>query len=164
MPTAANSLRGEGRNVAPASRRLLLHFLKSRRSKALAALVIVLVAIAGVSIYFYSRQSSTGIKTTVTFSCLDTEPIACAHANLQGANLAGEELAGANFTGANLKNADFTQADLENATLAYANLANTNFSEADLTGANLNGTNYNEAIFCDTIMPDGSANDLDCSQ
>ena len=138
--------------------------LKSRRSRALAAIVIALVAVAGVSIYYFSRQGSSGSTTTLGIVCLDSEPIECAHANLQGANLATLELPGANFTGANLKNADFTQADLENATFAHANLANTNFSQADLTGANLNGTNYNEAIFCDTIMPDGSANDLDCSQ
>jgi len=126
--------------------------------------VVVLVAIGGVAIYYFTSQTSTRSTSTLGISCLDSEPIECGHAYLQGANLATLELAGANFTGANLKNADFTQADLENATFAHANLANTNFSEADLTGANLNGTNYDEAIFCDTIMPDGSANNLDCSQ
>ena len=127
------------------------------------AVVIILVAIAGASVYLLT-SGPRRTTTTLGLSCLDAEPIECAHANLQGANLAALELVGANFTGANLKNVDFTQSDLENATFFNANIANTNFSEADLTGANLNGTSIDEAIFCDTIMPDGAQNVVDCSQ
>jgi hypothetical protein len=66
----------------------------------------------------------------------------------------GSNLSQANFTGAEMAGANLQGADLGGACLVGANLLG-----ADLAGANLDG-----AIFCRTLMPDGSFNDQDCGQ
>ena len=38
----------------------------------------------------------------------------------------------------------------------------TNFTRADLTGANLAGVSLDGVILCNTIMPDGTINDISC--
>jgi uncharacterized protein YjbI with pentapeptide repeats len=63
--------------------------------------------------------------------------------NLEGANLTGANLKHAYLNGTNLTNTNLTKTDLE-----YAK----NFFTADTTGA----------IFCRTIMPDGSTNNSGC--
>jgi hypothetical protein len=67
--------------------------------------------------------------------------------------------------GSNLSNANFTEAEM-----AGANLQGVNLGGACLVGANLLGakidasTNLGGAIFCRTLMPDGSFEDRDCGQ
>jgi hypothetical protein len=74
--------------------------------------------------------------------------------------LRGKNLKGANLGNANLVGADATDADLRGANLDKACLTN-----ADLRGAKINAsTNVSTAIFCGTIMPDGSINDRDCGR
>jgi hypothetical protein len=90
-----------------------------------------------------------------------------ANANLRHAKLAGAYLNGANLSGADLENADFNYTSLTNANLVGANLAGASFRllhlyEANLTGANLTGADLNAALFCNTIMPDGTINNRDC--
>ena len=107
-------------------------------------------------------------------------------ANLQGVWFQSSSLRGANFHDANLKNAhfdhsvadgaNFTDAILTGANLTCASMENANFTRADLRGVvvdvkrsstegnrsgedvfNMEGAPYLiGAIFCDTIMPDGS--------
>jgi hypothetical protein len=66
----------------------------------------------------------------------------------------GADLSGANLTGAQMAGANLHGADLGGACLVGANLL-----AADLGGADLDG-----AIFCHTLMPDGSFNDSGCGQ
>ena len=67
----------------------------------------------------------------------------------------GSNLSGANFTGAQMAEANFQGADLGGACLVGANL---------LGAAIDNSTNLKDAIFCRTLMPDGSLNDSGCDQ
>lgn len=69
-------------------------------------------------------------------------------------DFSGSNLSGANLTGAQMAGANLQGADLGNACLVGANLL-----EADLAGANLD-----EAIFCATLMPDGTTNDSGCGK
>ena len=66
----------------------------------------------------------------------------CQKCDLSGANLTEARLDGANLTGANLKEANLT--------------------DVILIGANLDGADTTGAIFCRTIMPDGSKNKSEC--
>ena len=87
------------------------------------------------------------------------------HVNLSKVNLTGANLSKVNLTGANL-----TGSDLSGVKLVNANLTKSVMSEANLTEANLkdarhfNTSDTTGAIFCRTIMPDGSANNSGCSQ
>ena len=67
----------------------------------------------------------------------------------------GANLSQSNFTGTVLAQADFRGANLSGACLVGANL-----SEAKL-GASVN---LDKAIFCRTLMPDGSIEDRDCDK
>lgn len=67
----------------------------------------------------------------------------------------GAELREANFTGAQLARANLAGADLSGACLVGANLLNASIDDA---------TNLEGAIFCRTLMPDGSINDDDCDK
>ena len=66
--------------------------------------------------------------------------------------------------GANLSNANFTGADLEGADLRGANLSGACFVDANLRNATLGSSaNLGGAIFCNTVMPDGSVDDSGCA-
>ena len=67
----------------------------------------------------------------------------------------GAILSNANFTGAQLNEADLRGAHLEDACLVGANLLGATID----TSTHLDG-----AIFCRTLMPDGSHNDRDCGK
>ena len=58
---------------------------------------------------------------------------------------------GANLSGVNLSDSDAIGADFTNANFQGANL-----SDADFTGADLTNALTDTAIFCNTLMPDGS--------
>jgi hypothetical protein len=67
----------------------------------------------------------------------------------------GSNLSRGNFTGAQLARGDFRGANLSGACLVGANLQ----------GARLgNSVNLHGAIFCRTLMPDGTFNDRDCEK
>jgi hypothetical protein len=67
--------------------------------------------------------------------------------------------------GANLSNSSFVGADMTGADLRGANLSGGCFIGADLTGAKLgNSVNLHEAIFCNTVMPDGTIDNSDCDR
>ena len=114
-------------------------------------------------------------------------------ANLSNAEFINSKIYGTNFSGANLMNssfvltkhsrfADFTAANLSGANLRNmkldnlrftnlknANLMYTDLSEAELQGADLSdaitiGAKLDGAIFCNTIMPDGTLNNSDCNE
>ena len=72
-----------------------------------------------------------------------TTPPDCTGCNLSRANLRGANLSGANLTKANLSGACLVDATLNGATIS-------------------NNTNLYNAIFCRTIMPDGSPNNSGC--
>lgn len=92
-------------------------------------------------------------------------------ANLQGCNftrtqlrmadLTAANLGSANLRGADLCRADLSHAILRNACLVAANLSDAKLVGADLTGAdlrsaNLSCTDLRNAIFSQTLMPDGT--------
>lgn len=99
------------------------------------------------------------------------------HANFFQANLADAHLS-AVFQHANFSCANLTNAVLITSTEFPADKKpweGVNFSYADLTGANIGATStaktkkpqisadvLKQAVFCHTIMPDGSLNDRDC--
>ncbi|MCA9864446.1 MAG: pentapeptide repeat-containing protein [Thermomicrobiales bacterium] len=72
--------------------------------------------------------------------------------------------------GLDLRGADLRGANLTMAQMAGANLAGANLEDACLVGANLMNasvdasTRLDGAIFCRTLMPDGSDNDADCGK
>ena len=91
------------------------------------------------------------------------ETNACQKCYLSGADLKGENLEGANLKGANLTGADLTKTNLEGADLAGTNLTNTDLTNATLEYArNFNTADTTGAIFCRTIMPDGTKNKSGC--
>lgn len=67
----------------------------------------------------------------------------------------GADLSEANFTGAQLAKANLEGVDLSGACLVGANLLDATIDDA---------TNLDGAIFCRTLMPDGSINDEGCGQ
>lgn len=81
--------------------------------------------------------------------------------NLENANLRSTCLVEANFSKANLTNAQLKYADLSGANLENANLNNVSLAETNLTGTNFVSAQWQNidtesALFCHTIMPDGS--------
>lgn len=83
-----------------------------------------------------------------------------------GGVLKGANLRGADFTGAKLHGVEFTAADLRDAIMRDADLSSTYLYQADLRGADLtrakflhvdmDETKLDGAIFCETLMPDGT--------
>ena len=70
-----------------------------------------------------------------------------------GLNCTGSNLSRANLRGVNGQGANFTKANLSGACLIGANFTGAIFA---------NNTNLANAIFCQTIMPDGRVNDSGC--
>ena len=83
--------------------------------------------------------------------------------DLHGANIESANLDGANLFLADLTDANLKAASLKGANLQFAKLQGADFSGADLSGANIDGAHLRGTIFCQTIMPDGTVNDEDCS-
>ena len=68
-----------------------------------------------------------------------------------------------NFRAANLSKSNFSGAQLAQADFRGANLSGACFVKANLRDAKLGASvNLSKAIFCRTLMPDGSINDRDC--
>jgi len=70
-----------------------------------------------------------------------------------------KNVSGSNFSGSDLSGVDATKTNFKG-----ANLNGACFVDAILIGANLKQTNTRGAIFCRTIMPDGSLNNTGCDQ
>lgn len=104
-------------------------------------------------------------------------------ADLSNANLSGAQLRGANLRYANLEGANFSGADLSpqldtswlkifhaefeeyggTTELIGAKIAGANFTNANLTDVKMTGVKGAEsAIFCNTVMPDGSISNTGC--
>jgi hypothetical protein len=67
--------------------------------------------------------------------------------------------------GTNLSNTNFTDAQLAEADLRGANLSGSCLVGANLIGARLGASvNLHNAVFCRTLMPDGSYDDRDCGE
>ncbi|MEM9218232.1 MAG: pentapeptide repeat-containing protein [Cyanobacteria bacterium P01_F01_bin.150] len=64
--------------------------------------------------------------------------------------------------GADFDDAWLMNGNLNGATLVDAELNDTNLMGANLIDADLTGTELEEAIFCQTVMPDGSVATDDC--
>ncbi|MEZ5144408.1 MAG: pentapeptide repeat-containing protein [Acidimicrobiales bacterium] len=82
-------------------------------------------------------------------------------ASFAGAHMGGSQwvlLAGSNtdFSNADLHGANFTSAGLTSSNFEGADLSGANLTLANLTGANLNGAKLDNAVFCKTVMPDGT--------
>ncbi len=97
----------------------------------------------------------------------------CPNCTLSDADLSYKELAGTTLTGADLRQANFMRtglkdaflvgADLRFANFTWADLYGTDFTDANLYGASLSGSrNLSQAIFCRTVMPDGTVSNLHC--
>lgn len=115
------------------------------------------------SIQAHTTTGSGGNGQGTVPGCVTNTPPNCIGARLSGSNLQALQLANINFSGADLSYANLQYANLENATLSDANLQGTNLSNADLLGANTNGADIGSAIYCNTVMPDGSVDNNDCS-
>ena len=105
--------------------------------------------------------------TTADLSGADLRGATLAFATLYGADLLGADLSGANLVnadvyGANLVDVVLRGADLTNAYLAFSDLTRADLSDARLLFADLGGVTLTDAIFCNTMMPDGSINDDRC--
>jgi phospholipase C len=84
-----------------------------------------------------------------------------ANSNLEGAFAENATLTGGNLDSANLKGVDFTGANLQGANLQGSNLNGANFRHANLSGAHLGGADVKDAIWSDTVCPDGSNSSAD---
>ena len=77
--------------------------------------------------------------------------------NLNEAEMKDAVAQGARFDGADTSDANFSESKLINANFHGADVEDAKFSEADLTGANFSlALNADQAIFDDTVCPDGS--------
>ena len=88
------------------------------------------------------------------------------YADLQRANVGYADLQGADLAGADLSYALLNAADLTNADLQGARMVITGMEYTNLTGANLDGVQFGgfppkDAIWSDTICPDGTNSDHD---
>jgi hypothetical protein len=69
------------------------------------------------------------------------------------------------FRGANLSKSNFTGAQMARADFRGANLSGACLVSASLQAAKLGSSvNLDKAIFCNTLMPDGTFNDRDCDK
>jgi hypothetical protein len=69
------------------------------------------------------------------------------------------------FRGSNLSHSNFSGAQMAQADFRGANLSGACFVKANLRDAKLGASvNLDKAIFCRTLMPDGSLNDRDCAK
>ena len=88
------------------------------------------------------------------------------HSNLKGGlELFAADLSNANLSGGNLSDTDLTSADLSFANLSFVDLSGADMSKgyvrlrrADLSNADLYGANLTDAIWGNTICPDGTMN------
>lgn len=81
-------------------------------------------------------------------------------ADLTRANLKKAKLQKANLTNTDLRKADLTEAHLDGADLTNADLRGANLTDAYLTGAK--GANLQESILCNTTLPNGTKQSLNC--
>ena len=96
----------------------------------------------------------------------------CQGADLSGANLVGANLTGANLQGANLTGANLTAANLEDAVLTSANLTGATLTSAQLSHTNLSETNFmgaigspgaaSNAMWFETVCPNGAVTNTGC--
>ena len=86
--------------------------------------------------------------------------------NTSGCDFTGSTvLPGRDVRGSNLSNSNFTGAQLAGADLRGTNLSGACLHNANLLDAKLGASvNLGNAIFCRTLMPDGSLNDRDCDR
>ena len=86
-------------------------------------------------------------------------------ANVSQCNLAGYTAPSSlNCTGCNISRANLRGAILSGANFTKANLSGACLIDADFTGAIFaNNTNLANAVFCRTIMPDGTENNSGCT-
>jgi hypothetical protein len=117
-----------------------------------------------------------------TKPCDDPEPgSTSAGCDFAGRSFAGQDLNGSLFRGIDGRAANFNQTDNRGSVFAEACLQGASFRnaeldgstwrdaclfDADFTGADLGGdlTLFDNALFCNTVMPDGSVNDRDCDR
>ena len=78
------------------------------------------------------------------------------------ANLSRHHFLRIDLSNTNLSRANLSSSSLASINLRNANLSNTNLTHANLEGAIVEGTNFDGAIFCRTIMPDGSVRNDGC--
>ena len=84
--------------------------------------------------------------------------------NLSKCDLADSAaLKGKNCKGCNLSKVNLRGADARNADLTNANLGKTCLVETNFRGATLAGVNFEDAIFCRTIMPNGTVRNDGCA-
>ncbi len=96
-----------------------------------------------------------------SFGHTDLTQASLKNANLENAHLSSAYLVNANLENANLTGANLNYANLTGANLAGANLTDVTLNQAKLSEANLSGATWQNvstesAIFCQTIMPDGT--------
>jgi uncharacterized protein YjbI with pentapeptide repeats len=82
-------------------------------------------------------------------------------ANLGYADLQGADLAGADLSFALLNAADLTDADLQGAKMVITGMEYTNLTGANLDGVQFGGFPPKDAIWSDTVCPDGTNSDAD---
>jgi hypothetical protein len=107
-----------------------------------------------------------GARVTTQTSCYPGAPcrIGKGH-NDQGCDFTGATgFQGNDVSGSNFFQANFTRVDATGANFRQTNLSQGCVVDTNLKGAKLSLENAAKAIFCRTIMPDGSINNSGCSQ
>ena len=110
----------------------------------------------------FDERSLRGViyNKKVKFSNANLSNANVSSANLRNAFMQFVNLNNANLNNANLERTLLEGANLKGANLKGANLCSTNLAGADLTNADLSGAtwgfNPKDAIFNNTILPDGT--------
>jgi hypothetical protein len=114
-----------------------------------------------------SRDKATGTSAATATRCYPgTRCTPGRGSNASGCDFSGSTaLFEGDFRGANLSHSNFTGAQLAKADFRGANLSGACLVGANLHAAKLGSSvNLDKAIFCRTLMPDGSINDEDCDK
>ncbi len=128
-----------------------------------AVLAFAPLAVAALDSEAMAKLKDTGSCENCDLTGADLRWAAVFAAELGGApNLVNGNLQGADLTGANLYGANLEGTKMQNATLIGANLSWSSMIGANLTGADITNAKTQGAIFCRTIMPDGTRNDANC--
>jgi hypothetical protein len=113
------------------------------------------------------QQQAQGIITGggALDRCANLRPGASlAGCDLSGADLIRADLHGATARAADFSNANLCGANLHGATLADVSFRGANLFQANLRGATSSGADFTDALFCQTILPNGHEDNSGCPE
>jgi Bacterial Ig-like domain (group 3)/Pentapeptide repeats (8 copies) len=108
---------------------------------------------------FAASESPALSQVVTSIQCRSLSGCNLSRTDATGVGLPGANLSRANLSGAYLTRANLTGANLAGANLKNANLNSTDLTRATLTGAATTGATFKDAVWSNTICPDGTNSD-----